>query len=278
MAIYRSSLERELFLQFLELHKRPIVSTFDMKILQDVFKPNGKKAVFLFRYAGAEGMKEIEEEFQKAATIKRSHELIFVKSDIREGIENTSATFLEIDPKMLPYIEYIHQKDETIRYKFTEKITQSSVMRFVEMCKRGLSQRYIKSELIPAENPGPIYKVVGNSFSKEVMQNDLDILVLFHTPWCLRCKDFMQIYKELASSLIEHKKLKLVEIDYTKNDVPGQVLNNFPTLKLFPGKSKMKVFTYEGELTTEGITSFLKGKCSYPLSAVAKDESKKSDL
>ena len=74
---------------------------------------------------------------------------------------------------------------------------------FVNNIEQGKIPRFLKSEEIPSENPGPVYKVVSKNFKSEVIDNDLDVLVKFYAPWCGHCKKLALVYKSIAESLTD---------------------------------------------------------------------------
>ena len=42
----------------------------------------------------------------------------------------------------------------------------------------------------------------------------------------------------------------IAEIDATANEVEGEIINSFPTLKLYPGGEKSQPILYEGEINS----------------------------
>jgi len=63
--------------------------------------------------------------------------------------------------------------------------------------KEGGLKRYYKSEKEPSasDNPGPVYKVVGDSFKRIVLESDNDVIVKYYSPQCGACKKFKPIYE-----------------------------------------------------------------------------------
>lgn len=277
IAILKEKLTKEVFSKFLDEHILPTVSEITQKVIELVFKPNGKKAIFLFRSAESKDAKTQEEEFHKVAADMKK-EYVFVVTDVKEGWGKRVADYFALEEASLPVLELLEMKDDISRFKHTGELTHAAIMKFIEDCKKGAIPRFLKSEPIPAENSGPVFKVVGKNFKKEILENDFDILVKFYAPWCGHCKKLAPIYQALAEALSSNKKLKLYEVDVTKNDIEGHNIEGLPTIKFFPGKDKSNVINYSGERTEDEIAKFLKEKCSHPIEIPeykAKDEKEK---
>lgn len=281
-AIFKEKLTKETLQAFIEDNMIPTVTEITQKVVEIVFKPNGRKAFILFYNPEAKDAKTVEEEYKKlAATLKK--EYVFIQTGIKDGWGKRLADFFAAEESSLPSIEMVEMKEDINRYKHTGEMTFASLTKFVEDLKKGSVPRFLKSEPIPTENPGPVFKLVGKAFKKEVLENDDDILVKFYAPWCGHCKKLEPIYKSLAESLLVNKKIKFYEIDATKNDIEGHSIQGFPTLKFFPGKDKANVINYSGDRSEEDIAKFLKEKSSYPLNLPefkSKDETEqgKDDL
>ncbi len=278
-AIYTDELKADKITEFLEMHMIPTVTEVTQKVIEQVFRGNAKKGVFLFRSPSDANAKTYEAEFKKLATALKSKELVFVQTDIKDGWGQRVANFFGIDEASLPVLEIVEMKEEVLRYRHSGALTEAAMKTFIESFKKGTAPRFLKSEPEPSENPGPVYKVVGKTFKSEVLDNDSDVIVKFYAPWCGHCKKLEPVFKSLADSLSENKKLKFFEIDSTKNDVEGHPINGFPVIKFFPGKDKANVHTYNGDRSEGDIAKFIKEKASYPVDIPelkSKDEGAKS--
>lgn len=261
---YRDDLAKDKLSAFLDSHLVPIVSDINQKVVELVFKPNGRPAIMYFRSSSAVETESQDAEFRKVAEAHKN-ELVFIQSDIKDGWGKKLGDYLGIEAETLPQIEYYESKNESIRYKHTGKINVEEINKFIEDTKKGVLPRFLKSEPLPTENPGPVYKAVGKNFKEEILDNDNDILMKFYAPWCGHCKKLEPIYKSIAELLKANSKLKFYDIDATKNDVEGHPVTGFPVIKLFPGKNKSNAITFEGERNEADIIKFLKEKCSNPI-------------
>jgi len=278
MAIYKGQMKAEEIKEFLQFHMIPTVTEVTQQVIEQVFRSNARKGIFLFRTAGANSA-EMEAEFKKVATALKSKEFIFVQTDIKEGWGQRVANYFGIDESSLPALEYVEMKEEPLRYRYSGAFKEAEMKQFIEKAKKGEATRFLKSEPIPTENEGPVFKIVGKNFKKEVIENDMDVIVKFYAPWCGHCKKLEPIFKSLAESLADNKKIKFAEVDSTKNDIEGHPIQGFPVIKFFPGKDKNDVHTYNGDRSEADIAKFIKEKASYPVNIPelkAKDEGEKN--
>jgi len=262
--VYTESFNEDSLLQFLNFQKNPVVVPINQEVIKNVFN-TGKQTGVLLMHSGLQPELPItEDEFRKAALTLRSPDFAFAKTDIQESWGQRAANFLGIEECPKPILIIVMKKGEFYTYRYEGELTADNIKKFIEQYKEGKVKRYLKSEEEPKENPGPVFKVVGKSFKKEVLDNDNDVLVKFHAPWCGQCKKLVPIFKSLAGDMKENKKLKFLEIDATKNDVEGHVIKFYPTLKFFPGKDKSDVKVYNGDRTEDDLKKFIIEMTSYP--------------
>lgn len=265
-ATYTEDLKGEKFGEFLQTHAMPTLNEeITQKVIEQVFRASGKSGVFLFRSATDPNAKDIEAEFKKVAAALKAKDLIFVVTDIKEGWGQRVGEFFGMDEKSLPVVEVVSTQEDVLRYRFDGKMTEAELKDFMTNWRAGKVSRFLKSEPMPEQNPGPVKKVVGKSFKQEVMDNDDDVILKFYAPWCGHCKKLEPVYKALAEAMADNKKLRFYEVDATKNDIEGHPIHGFPVIKFFPGKDKSNPQTYEGDRSESDIAKFIKEKSSNPV-------------
>lgn len=265
MVIYKEKIESAKLQEFLASNSVPLAGDVDLKLIKMVFAPRGRTGVFLFVNPDTENVETLKGELKKAATDLRSPERAFAVADLKTQWGGRVAEVFGIEESTLPQLEVVMMKEDIVRYRLTGQITDANIKQFLEDCDAGKVERFFKSEPEPTDNDGPIRKVVGKTFKREVLDNDDDIMMLFYAPWCGHCKKFEPIYEELAKTLSENKKLKLMKIDGAANDVEGHQIEGFPTIKFFPGKDKKNPIPYEGERSAADVAKFIKEKASNPV-------------
>ena len=61
--------------------------------------------------------------------------------------------------------------------------------------------------------------VVGSTFKQLVLDNQMDVLLQFHAPWCPFSKKLAPKYKKLAELLTLNPNILVASIDSSKNEV-----------------------------------------------------------
>ncbi len=96
-----------------------------------------------------------------------------------------------------------------------------------------------------------------DSFAKEVLNNDLPVLVDFWAPWCMPCRMMAPILDELSTEL--SGKIKVAKINTEDGDNQDLAMEyqiqSIPNMKLFKGGKVVAEFiglrnkeTFKGEL------------------------------
>ena len=273
MKVYKGEMTSYDFEDFLEKSKVQLVPELNFKIVELVFVPNGKKGVFLFYDSPDEN---IIEELKKTEKELNSTEYLFAKVNIKGDWGLHIADSFGIHK--VPTIEGIEFKDDIIRYKHTEAFNNRAIKAFIKNWKEGKLNRHLNSEVEPESNKGPVFKVVEKTFKSMVIDNDDDVLVMFTSKWCNQCQTLDPIFRNLSESLSKNEKLKFMEIDGMKNDIEGYKIQAFPMLKMFPGKNKTQVSTYDGGFREKDITKFVKAKSSHPVEIPEEAKDKPDDI
>ena len=148
-------------------------------------------------------------------------------------------------------------KEGLKKYKSNEKILNEKIINdFIDKFRKNKLEPFYKSEPIPKENNGNVFKLVGKSFEKEVLNSNKDVLIKFYAPWCGHCKKLAPVYEQLAKRYKDNNNLLIAEIDATENEIPGVSISGYPTVKFWRGVDK-KVIDYNYERSLEGFETFL---------------------
>ena len=182
----------------------------------------------------------------------------------------TLASFLDyvgLKDAKTPICGYAFESDA--RYLLPEgmEFTEKNFEAWVDDMISGKIVPARKSEAIPdpSENTGPVYNVVGDSWSDEVEDTEKDVVIAQVAEWCGHCNKLKPIYKKVAEELkkagINH--IKFAMMDATENDAPdGYKAKGFPTLHFFPAGKEQKGIDFDAERTSKGIIEWLKEKTS----------------
>lgn len=259
--LYSEKLNDPKAAEFIELYSTPPVQELDSSSM-DAVNQKGKHAVCFF-YDNSKSKCEELKTFKKAAVAMRSAENVFITANIDESWGSFYGSLYSITPNALPLIEVFESKDrKTWRYRFDGEFTEEAIAAFVAKAKRGEVERYIKSEPEPTSNSGPIRRVVGRTFNREVLENDKDVVVVYYGPECPKCDKVKAIFVALNEKWKE-PRLVFAELDITKNDAREHYSQIYPVIELFPGKNKTNVRPFDNPFTESEIQQFIEKESSY---------------
>ena len=229
-------------------------------LLEEVSKEDNKSGKILFvivdiKGSDAEGVLEYfdvtvgEDEFQPQA-------VIFSQPDTPEPVNK--------DEKEEAIIEEGQKK---FKLENAPTITKPILQQFIKAFEAGLLQEHLKSEPIPDENYGPLYKVVGENFDEMVADSDTDVFLEVYAPWCGHCKELAPTIKKLAKRFKDVPTVKICDMDGTANEHPlVKDAKGFPAIYFFPagGKGVRIPWDEEEKRTVGGFTRFIQANAKHP--------------
>lgn len=104
----------------------------------------------------------------------------------------------------------------------------------------------VMSEPIPENNDGPLTKLVGDNLIDYLLNDDIELFVMFHHTDCGHCQAMKQDWQDLADSVADIPDLVIGEFNTEFNEIPGLDIESIPDLKMYP-----RMRNYEG---TEALT------------------------
>jgi len=135
-------------------------------------------------------------------------------------------------------------------------ITTESVAAFVESFTKGELVPHVRSQEPPASNDGNVKVIVGKTYDELVINNEKDVFVMFHAPWCGHCKQLSPKWDEVGAHFANNAGITIAKVDSTENDTPVDV-QGFPTLYFFPAGDKSNPVQYNSERSTEALIKFV---------------------
>lgn len=279
--VYGNKLETESLRKFLEEHLVPLAAEIDKLSIDAVFNPHSKAGALLFRNPGTDEGKRLQDEFKEVAREAEAKDLVFMLVDVNSEWGARISDHFVIEDSDLPVFEITKTDDDgkAHRFRYTGKLNKQEMKQFIENWRQGKVERFYKSEPEPDSDDGPVHKVVGRNFQRLVMDNDDDVILFYHAPWCKRCKAVTKIFENLADSLSEFKKLKFMQVDGHKNDLKEYDAQDYPEVKMFRGKNKKEVIQHEGAFSEHALAVFIKSAASHTVDIPelrAKDEGERN--
>ena len=188
-------------------------------------------------------------------------------ADIREKISEKLIKIIGLRENNLPSVIIIDPRNEFKKYKLEGNIDEQNILKFIKNWENGKLKPFLKSEIEPRKNNGVVFKLVGDTFKKEVINNDKDVMVLFSSNTCSHCKTFYPKYEELAKKLKKmNPKLILSIIDGKENEIEFVNIEVFPSIKFYPGNKKDKPpIDYDGDGSLDDMIKFIKNNAATPV-------------
>jgi len=236
-----------LLLNILKAELFPTIAPINKQTMNLVFTQGTRAGVFLLT-----SHSELNEIFTKLATELKSPELLFFIANVNE--KEGKALYDNLDMEELPRIEVLRKNK---RFVYKDNMIERSIKEFIEDYKNNRVVRFIKSEEV-SKNDNVMVKAIGNTFDEEVLNNKLDVVVLFCSNLYYLCSFVESTFRDIGKGLRKNRGIKFVEIDTLKNDVEYFEVEYFPLIVIFPANHKDTPIVFKGERTEAEIVEFLK--------------------
>ncbi len=230
-----TSPEMESFLQHTE---QRLIFPVSRGIAERVVLRSDPYHILVALYASRGSMWDEFDKFVAAAPPCRR--CMFVRSPaVVSPADKSLARALWISESDFPSLVIAQWEDGTLKRWRREKLLNAGDMTgFFRDWLDGRAVRSLRSEAVPESNPGPVYKVVGETFEFEVIQPEKDVVVLFRSDWCSGCDELDVIMRDLALEMRGDESVKFARIDGTKNEVGRGQPRNYPSVRLYPQLNK----------------------------------------
>jgi protein disulfide-isomerase A1 len=237
-----------------------------MESVQDIFGSKIGRVAFLFR--SAEDAATLDAELTDVAKAYRGT-AVFVTADFGEQRLNQ---YIGVEPPGPHFIFCeIPQGGALRRFPLEGAVTSESMSALVASYNAGTLKPTLKSDPIPATNPGPVVVVVGKNFNDIVLDETKDVLLEVYAPWCGHCKKLEPTWNDLGKAFATDSNIVVAKMDGTTNEADGLSAQGFPTILFYPAGTKTAAGTpYSGARELSDFKSFI---TSSRKSAVAHDHS-----
>jgi protein disulfide-isomerase A1 len=224
-----------------------------MDSVQDIFGSKIGRVAFLFR--SADDAASVDPIFKQVATTYRGT-AVFVTADFAEqrlnqyiGVEAPGPHFIFAETP---------QGGALRRFPLDSALTLDSMSALVGSYKDGTLKPTLKSDPIPATNPGPVKVIVGKNFNEIVMDETKDVLLEVYAPWCGHCKKLEPTWNDLGKEFAGDSSIVVAKMDGTTNEVDGLSAQGFPTILFYPAGTKTTAGTpYSGARELKDFKEFL---------------------
>ncbi len=140
------------------------------------------------------------------------------------------------------------------QYHMHNTVSSDNIFDHVSKFGNGDLVKSSKSEAIPkiqlTDKP---FKLVKDEFIEVIKNNN--VFVKFYAPWCSHCKTLSPVWDELALKMIDSEVI-VAKFDATANDIPGETIKGFPTLRYYK-KGVETPIDYSGGRDLSSMVAFL---------------------
>lgn len=173
------------------------------------------------------------------------------------------------DKTEFPILRIISRENGQMRkYEFNRgKITEESIMKFYEDYQSGMLKPYFLSEDVPKSYTGTVKKVVGSNFEAEVNNKMKDVIVFFHSVYCVLCRDILSTFEALAGKFNGFKDIQFATVDSYENEglrIPDGG-DGEPVMKLFKADDKRHPVKYRGQWLQTEMQQWIEGNLNLKL-------------
>lgn len=242
---------------FINMNKVPSVIEFNQEAIELIFR-DSNPVVFLFSVdfaPYAEWFTGLSKEYKGT--------LLFCSAEVASTDNGRLGQFLGLKAEAQPTALILDPKKELAKYRLDKELTEQNLRNFIENWKSDTLTSFMKSQEVPADPfDNGVRIVVAKNFEEVVMDKKKDVLLEFYAPWCGHCKSLAPEYEKLAQQLKGVNTVVVAKMDATENEVKGQEIKGFPTIRFFPANNKKGV-EFDGERNAEGLLEFIKKNSYY---------------
>jgi len=249
----------ENIIEFVEENSMRLVSGFNDKSAEFIF---GKSKTGLFLYRNPETQKDLDSVMQEVAPEYKG-KVYFIATGVTGDLEEKLAEYIGITENMLPRL-MIHdiKESEVLKYTLDKEINSANVRQFLQDYTDNKLQAEYKSEELPTEEERlnkNVVKVTGKSYNDIVKNSEKDVVLKWHAPWCQHCQKLAEKWEIIAEKFKDHPSIVFAEIDATANEIPGETIEGYPTLRFYSHANKEHV-DFSDNRSEFAILNFLKSQ------------------
>jgi hypothetical protein len=176
--------------------------------------------------------------------------------DAESSISTPLIKLFGIRKEELPVIGIIkNSRFNPIRYKDTNA-NEESIKQFLFNYQTENITEYVVSEGEPQENNGPLYKIVGTSFKKIVMENTKHAVILAYSSKSYSDRILSEMKKAAASISLTYP-IFFGYIDLDNNEIQNIYVPKVPALLIFKKHDKIPPLSFTGEIDEANIKAFI---------------------
>jgi len=243
---------------FIRANSMALVTPFNEQNAPKIFGGDIKNHLLLFIGNSDSKNAEILEVFTASAKNNKG-KFLYVTVDSDEEENDQVLEYFGITAEDCPTVRAIQMSDESMdKFKMEKaEFSSDSFDAFVSGVLDGSISKFLMSEEIPAENDAPVKVIVGKQFNEIVKTQEKGVLVMFYAPWCGHCKAIKPTWEKLGEHFKDSEKYVIGKMDATANEVDGEEIQGFPTIKFYPAGENAESIDYQGGRDLDSLVKFV---------------------
>ena len=243
---------KESMYNFLEHVKWPRVLQFTEDVVNMVLMSR-KPTVVLFSDDKDDYGHYVIDEVAK----KPKHRMLFVIANSKNKSGELMMKFFGIEKEDFPLMRIIGPDHEwMVQYKVDE-ITVDGLNRHIDLFFDNKLSKHYMSENEKHIRPGPVKRIVGSVFGKEVFDVEANVLVYLSNGTCNSCEERLEFLTKMANKFKDEKMIKFVEINPEMNQHPDLKAHYMPQLAVYRHENKHKPIEFRKAWTEELFKEFV---------------------
>ncbi|XP_043282254.1 thioredoxin domain-containing protein 11 [Venturia canescens] len=165
--------------------------------------------------------------------------------------------------------------DQESQYLMKQPYNRESLINFINQYTEGVLQRTLRSESSKRfahdfksrrgcenikETEICIRELNAETFLDAVLDPKMDVVVMYHSPYCAFCSAIAYVYLTVAKYLSKMDHLTFVRIDGDNNDLPWEYsMDRYPSILFFPAKRKedSTVYPFALPITIRNLLNYV---------------------
>lgn len=258
---------------FIQANSMALVTPFNEQNAPKIFGGDIKNHLLLFIGNSDEKHSEIIASFTESAKANKG-KFLYVTVDSDEEENDQVLEYFGITAKDCPTARGIQMSDDSMdKYKpETAEFSADAFNNFVSGVLDGKISKFLMSEEIPETNDGAVKVIVGKQFNEIAKNQEKGVLVMFYAPWCGHCKSIKPTWEKLGEHFKDSEKYVVASMDATANEVDGEEIQGFPTLKFYPAGENAETIDYQGGRDLDSLIKFVESDGTEQPEASQEDE------
>ncbi|BHF78739.1 Protein disulfide-isomerase [Sparganum proliferum] len=191
-----------------------------------------------------------------APKLHQKAHMVCIDIDVKEHVYLMN--LFGIRPEDCPTYRFALLTDRLVKYRpENAQFTPHAVASFAKAARKGNLKPHLLGQEPPADwDKLTVKRLVQRTFRDCVLDPRQCVFVNFYAPWCVHCQAFSSTWEEVAARCADMPDVVFAQMDATQNEVEGQYIRCYPTIKCFRKGDNQEVQFCE-ERTVEKLMQFV---------------------